>query len=77
MLGHQHLRHTWERRKQQERNQKQQPEKGRQKSSCFSISYLPFLQVKDRVEHHIWSFGKEKNLFDYVQVEMEWVGGDM
>lgn len=46
------------------------------KTELFSVSYLPFLQVKDQVEHRIWSFGK-KNLFDYIQVVMQWVGGDM
>lgn len=64
------------RRRQQQRNQKQQPEKRETKLSCFSVSYLSFLQVKDWVEHRIWSFGK-KNLFDYIQIVMQWVGGDM
>lgn len=65
-LGHQRLRHTWKRRGSRRETRNNSQRRGRQKPSCFSISYLPFSQVKDWVEHRIWSVGKEKNLFDYM-----------
>lgn len=42
-LGHQRLRHTWKRRGQQERNQKQQPEKGKTKTELFFYFISSFL----------------------------------